>query len=187
MASKVSIINSALIRLGANMITSLTEDSEEARLANSIFNESLDYLLQLYPWSFALEETDLAESAAPPIYSYTFAYQLPVLPYCLQVVEVQYNIPYEIKGRFLYTNWNDVNITYIKRIADMNDLSAAFVQAFSFYLASQLAVPLTHDRGVADSMENKFQLSFQKAKTRDTQQNKYKLSANGSWLNVRRS
>jgi hypothetical protein len=185
-ASKVSIVNSALIRIGSDIISSLTEDSEGARLANNIFNESLDYLLQLHPWGFAQVETALALSATPPIYSYTYAYQLPTLPYCLQVTEVEDNIEYEIKGRYLYTDESPVNISYTKRVTDMNELSAAFIQAFSFYLASQLALPLTHDKGMADTMEMKYQFAFQKAKTRESQETRYRKMPEVTWITIRR-
>lgn len=182
MSSKVSISNSALIRLGSNRINSLTEDSEEAVLCNNIFDESLDYLLQLAPWGFAQVETSLARSSTAPLYSYKYTYQLPTLPYCLQVTDIQNRIEYDIKGRYLYTDAESVNITYTKRVTDMNELSAAFIQAFIFYLASQLAMPLSKHKSMADTMEVKYQFAMQKAKTRDSQETKYKRAVAGSWV-----
>ena len=186
MSSNVSVTNSALIRIGSDIIASMTEDSQAARLANNIYDESLDYLLQLAPWGFAQVETSLALSASPPTYSHTYSYQLPTLPYCLQVTGIQYGFEFEIKGRYLYTDHGPINITYTKRVTDMNELSASFTQCLVFYLASQLALPLTHDKGMADTMEMKFQNSYQKAKTRDTQESKYKKMSSGSWVTIRR-
>lgn len=186
MSSKVSISNQALVRIGVDTISSLMENSEQARLCNLIFSQNLDYLLQLYPWNFALVKASLAQSSTDPLYGYANAFQLPTDPYCLQVVEVENDYTYKIEGRLLLTNEPFVNITYIKRVTDINELSALFIETMVFYLASQLCLPLTNDKGINNDMQTKFQMALQKARLRDAQEDTAKTMRESSWVSVRR-
>ena len=186
MSSKVSISNMALSRIGVDIITSFTENSQQARLCNLLFNQSLDFLLQLYPWNFALVKTTLAQVTTPPVYNYDHAYQLPTSPYCLQVVEVDGGYNYKIEGRLLLIDEDTVNITYIKRVVDMNELSALFTETLVFYLASQLCLPLTNNKGMSDDLLNKYQMALQKARLRDAQEDTAKSMQTGSWVSCRR-
>jgi hypothetical protein len=176
----------SLTRLGVDTITSLLENSEQARLCNLLFNQSLDYMLQLYPWNFALVRTALALSAEEPEYDYNYAYQLPTDPYCLQVVAIKDEYSYKIEGRKLLTDATDVYILYIKRVIDMNELSALFIEAFVLYLASQLCMPLTNNKGMSDSLFTQYQVALQKARLRDAQEDTPKLMQEVSWITARR-
>jgi hypothetical protein len=186
MASKVSISNMALVRIGVNSITSLTEDSEQARLCNLVFNQSLDYLLQLYPWNFALVRTSLAQSSSNPIYDYAYQYQLPTDPFCLQVVSVEDGTEYKIEGRLLLTDEQSINIIYIKRVTDMNELTALFIETMIFYMGAQLALPLTNNKGMADAMFSQYQVALQKARMRDAQEDTPKAMQEVGWITTRR-
>lgn len=53
MATDVSIVNAALIRLGEATITALSDDVKAARLANEIFADQRDAVLRAHPWNFA--------------------------------------------------------------------------------------------------------------------------------------
>jgi hypothetical protein len=53
MASDVAICNTALNRLGANTITSFTENSKEARLCNAEYEGIRDQVLRSHPWNCA--------------------------------------------------------------------------------------------------------------------------------------
>ena len=54
MATEVSICSNALRKLGDDPITSLTEDTERARLCNAFYNTARDSLLRSHPWNFAI-------------------------------------------------------------------------------------------------------------------------------------
>jgi len=185
MASKVSICNQALVRIGVDTITSLTETSEQARLCNAIFDQSLDYLVQLFPWSFALVRASLAESTSEPLYEWSHAYQLPTDPFCLRIVSVEEDVAYRKEGRMIYTNNESLNIKYIKKISDINELSSAFMEAMVFYVASQLALPLTQNATLANAMEMKFQNSVHKARLVDSQESPAYEFVEGSWVSAR--
>mgnify|MGYP000862511461 CR=1 FL=1 len=60
MASKVSIANGALERLGEKRIESLTQDDVRARSMNASFDSVRDALLRKYDWGFAIRRASIA-------------------------------------------------------------------------------------------------------------------------------
>jgi len=185
MASKVSICNSALIKLGANTITSLTEDSEEARKCNAIFSDVLDNLLQLHPWNFAIQRASLAKLSETPEYYFQYYFQLPTSPYCLQVIEVYNDPEYKIEGRKLATNEDDVKIKYIGRVTDMNILSPAFRECMAFYIARDLSDVMTGSGRQKTDYNALFEKSFKLAKLRDAQEDTPDEVNEGNWIETR--
>jgi len=60
MATEVSICSNALRRLGDDPITSLTDDTERARLCNAFYQDSRDLVLRSHPWNFAITRASTA-------------------------------------------------------------------------------------------------------------------------------
>ena len=90
MATEVSICSNALRKLGDDPITSLTEDTERARLCNAFYESSRDSLLRSHPWNFAITRATLAKLSSTPAYGFAYQYALPTDPYCLRVLEMEY-------------------------------------------------------------------------------------------------
>lgn len=55
------IVNMALVRLGANTVTSLSDGSRNANAANEIFTMIRDDMLSMHPWNFATRRAWLDE------------------------------------------------------------------------------------------------------------------------------
>ena len=90
MATEVSICSNALRRLGDDPITSLTDDTERARLCNSFYTDTRDAVLRLHPWNFAITRASLAKLATAPGYGFANKFSLPTNPYCLRVLGMEY-------------------------------------------------------------------------------------------------
>ena len=185
MASKVGMCNAALIKVGANEITSLTENSEEGRKCNARFQDILDTLLESHPWNFAMERTTLAASSEAPNHEFDYKFLLPQRPYCLRVVQVYNDYPYKIEGRYLFSNYSDISIKYIKRVTDMNELSSLFREAFSLYLAAELAYPLAGSTALRQEILGEFTVAMRMARTKDAQEETADNFKNGSWYTCR--
>jgi len=185
MASKVGMCNAALNKIGANEILSLTEDSPEARKCNARFQDLLDALLQAHPWNFAVERVTLTASATAPNHEYSYKFLLPTRPYCLQVLRVYGDYEYKIEGRYLYTNYSDINIKYIKRVSDVNELSPLFREAFSLYLGSELAFPIAGSNALKQSLAAEFTALLKLARGRDSQEDTSDQFLDGTWITNR--
>lgn len=159
MTSIVSICNLALSSLGKDNISALTEATAEARASNQFYQQTLDSLLQSYPWLFAGKTAALGQIANGSMGRWSYVYSRP--NDCLKVrwVRPQYsvtdhlplslheevNIPYEVEGDSIYCNISPAFLRYTRRVDDPTKFPPLFVEALSFALAARMAMPLTRD------------------------------------------
>lgn len=165
MASSVEIVNSALTKLGAKRIMSLTDNQKEAREMNAIFELRRDYLLRCYNWSFAMKRDELSALVTTPEWGYSLEYQIPTD--CLRVVQVNdfWDVPgyadylnspdeemYRIEGRTIRTNLGaPLKVRYIRKVTNSGDFDAAFNEVFACDLAFNTAEALTQSNSKKES------------------------------------
>jgi len=58
--TKINIVNRALGLLGAEFITSLTEDTKAARFSNELFDDTRDSIFRLHPWNSCIKRASLS-------------------------------------------------------------------------------------------------------------------------------
>jgi hypothetical protein len=160
MASIVSICNDALSNIGKQNISDLNEASAEARACNQFYTNTLDTLLQSYPWRWAEKTQALAEIANSKSGRWAYAYARP--SDCLKIKRVtdvamqDYvssvsgmakagGFDYAVEGRVIYCDLPVAYLEYTARIADPSLFPPLFVEALSWQLAVKLAMPLTRD------------------------------------------
>ena len=176
MATEVSICSNALRRLGDDPITSLTDDTERARLCNSFYADTRDAVLRLHPWNFAITRTSLAKLSTAPAYGFSNQFSLPTNPYCLRVLGMEYE-DYIFKvenvathGRVLLTDEATANILYVARITDTNLFDAMFVDVLTQKLAVDLAYPVTNSTTLQTQMQKVFEKKLSEARSIDGQE-----------------
>jgi hypothetical protein len=176
MATEVSICSNALRRLGDDPITSLTDDTERARLCNAFYIPSRDQVLRSHPWNFAITRATLAKLSDTPAYEYSYQYALPNDPYCLRVLEMEYKDyifkieHYASQGRVLLTNESTAKILYIARVTDTAQFDSMFVDVLTAKLAVDLAYPVTNSVKLQDQMQRLFQQKLSEARSVDGQE-----------------
>lgn len=176
MATEVSICSNALRRLGDDPITSLTDDSERARLCNAFYEDARDACLRSHPWNFAITRASLTQLSDSPVYGYDYQYALPTDPYCLRVLAMEYEDyifkveNYSTQGRVLLTDEETAKIIYIARITDTTLFDSLFVDTLITKLASDLAYPVTNSLKVQEQMYKLYQLKLSEARSIDGQE-----------------
>ena len=171
MANKdsVGICNLALTMLSTSRIASLTEDSENARKCNAIYDLTRDALLTDSYWNFALKEASLAlVDDTPTIEDWAYIFQVPTD--CLLIIHNDGNYPYMIVGNKLYSNESTAKVRYIKRVEDASTFSNSFIRAFAARLAADLAYGITQNATLAEGMEKKALIAIKEAKWTDSQE-----------------
>ena len=148
--SQIQLYNEALLLVGANEISSVTEETNNATLCNRFFESARDYVTVNSRWNSVQSEASLTASATAPIVSDKWLKKgaLPNDPYCLRVLDAYVNgvnVDYEVVGRFLYSNDLPLDIRYVSRISDLSSISPGLFQAIALYLAYKISYPVTRD------------------------------------------
>lgn len=174
MATEVSICSNALRRLGDSPITSLSDDTERARLCNALYEPARDSLLRSHAFNFSITRASLAKSATTPAFEFAHQFILPTDPFCLRVLKMEFDdFKFKIEnlageGRVLLTDQGTANILYIAKITDTTLFDAIFVDTLTAKLAAELAYPVTNSTSLQTQMERLYKLKLTEARSIDS-------------------
>lgn len=140
MIGKVEIINMALARLGESPIQSEYEGTVPANQGMLLYDPARRAALRDYNWSFAMKTAKLARFSEAPE-GFRFAYALPAD--CLRVIRLLTpGVEYSVQGGNLCTNGESAGIEYVYDVKDETMFDPKFVEALTYRLASDLAMPV---------------------------------------------
>lgn len=161
--SQVAIVNRALIRIGDQSITAMTDQNERARTMNAIWAGARDSLLRECPWNFATARDSLAASVTAPTYGWSTAFPLP--NDFLYMVATEGNTPYRMEGNDILSNEGTaLKITYIKQVTVTTEFDSLFVEALIARLAHEAASRLSQDPSTVHRLRQDAELMLIKAK-----------------------
>lgn len=193
MPGDTDVVNVALRRIGASRITSLTDGSTNANVANDIYTEVRDELLRSHPWNFATKRVKLAQSATDPAFEFDHAYPLP--SDWLRTVSVHDNdaghgtilFRMELIGsqRAIVASADDVYLRYVSRVTDPNLMTPDFRKAFEFALSRDMSIPLASSNSLHDRMALLADRALNKARSNDALGASPELRPRGSWASSR--
>jgi hypothetical protein len=147
--TKLSICSDALIMLGAAPLSSFATGTDEAQVADRLYDDVQDTLLMQYPYSWTLKKVKLAQLADAPINEWKYKYQIPgdVLGnpkavFSSSAVGANTVRDYELYNGGLYTNLEEVWIDYQYR-PEPAIFPPYFVRLLKHALAAEFAEPIT--------------------------------------------
>lgn len=184
MASSVEICNRALIRLGADTITALDEDSVEARICNIVFDAIRKDLLRSHPWNFAVKRAILAQVTDDPEFGFFYRYSLP--SDYLMVIDLDTDTdPFKVEGGYLLTDSDEVNLTYVADITDTGLFDSMFTTLFSIRIALEVGFKLTGSQAVLETLRREYRLISASAQMKDGQEGTPPDFISWDWLDSR--
>lgn len=194
-ASAIDICNLALTRLGHATIQAFppADNSEEARKCFLLYERVRRTALRAHPWNFATTTVALPQLVGDEIlYDFDYVYQLP--PDCLRVLHLvntgdptDDTLPYEIRaGGVLLTDVENARLRYIKDVTDTSFFDEQFVEAFSYRLAADLAMPITGKAEYANAMTNLFNTTLRAAMASDAKERRRENRIGMSFIDVRK-
>lgn len=190
LTSEIQIVNSALIKCGADRITSLNDDNNRARLMKERYAVIRDQLISEHPWNFATSYISLAVVDPKPddVWEYDYVFQMP--SNCLRPLSTDLvsGDPWEeIEGNRIACDEPTLILKYIKQVTDVTKYSSFFAEALAWLLASDTCYALTKSSERTDACEKYYRDQLQKARSFDAQASGQpkKVTANG-WLAFRR-
>jgi len=187
MASNVSICNNALIKLGQDVIISLTEDSKAARLCNQIYESTRDAVFRAHPWNALIKRVELAQLTTTPAYKFEYEYQLPTD--CLRVLstdKVEYETEvFKVEGRKLLSDDTAVSILYVAKVTDPNEYDILLQETIAARLAAELSVAMTDSNSLTQTMWTVYKDKLREARSTDGQEGTPDRIEADTYLNAR--
>ncbi|MGB2046047.1 MAG: hypothetical protein ACPHUD_09975 [Porticoccaceae bacterium] len=159
--TKLSICSEALIMLGATPLSSFTVGTDEAQVADRLYDDVRDTLLMQYPYSWSIKKVKLAQLVQTPINEWKYIYQLPgnllgnpKAVFNVGAVGATPQRDFEIYGDGLNTNYENVWVDYQYR-PEPFEFPPYFVRLLKTALAAEFAEPITDQITKADYFHNR--------------------------------
>jgi hypothetical protein len=186
MASVVGICNRALQKLGAARITSITEDSRNARSCNNAYAAVRDAELRAHTWTFAIKRAQLAADATAPLFDYTNQFSFP--SDCLRVLSpADANLDWTIEGRKILTDGAaPLDVRYVYRVTDPNLFDAVFIEALAARLADELCEEITQSNSKQASARQSYEDAIARARKTNAFESLSAEPPEDSWIAARR-
>lgn len=158
--SKEDICNLAISHLGDyGSVNDIENPKEGPELTFALwYDVALEAYLSLSMPNFAIRRKTIAVSAAIPPADFSFGFEYP--SDCLRIfgigtVEEKKN-NYTVESGMIYTNLeypDGLPIRYVEKYTDVSGMTSVFKVSFSWYLAAQVALPITQDLQKAMNLE----------------------------------
>ncbi len=170
--SNVELCSVALVKLGAEGISSFSDGTAEADVAAALYDVIRDGLLGVHPWSFATTHAELVQLPSAPLSDFEYSFELPSdFIKALSAGDEcrSRGAVYQVIGREVHTNYEDLTFAYIKR-ADEADFPTYFVSALINRLAAEFCLPLTENASRSELLFKVADTELKLAKLIDSQQ-----------------
>jgi len=170
--SDVALCSRALIRIGAQPITSFDDGTAESEVAGAMFSPICDALLSSYAWSFASGQIQLNQLVTSPVADYQNAFELP--SDFLRAISAGAGghgrgLNFRIARSELHTDAREVVLSYIFR-PEEEVFPAYFDAAVIARLAAEFTIPMTESTTRAEAMFRLAEQEFARARQIDAQQ-----------------
>lgn len=170
--SNIELCSAALVKLGAESITSFNDGTTESDVAKTLYDIARDGLIGAHPWSFATAHAELVKLPNKPLTDFENAFALPAdfIKALSAGDECRgRGAEYQVIGREVHANYEEITFAYIKR-ADEVDFPTYFVSALVNRLAAEFCLPLTENASRSELLYKLADTELKLAKLIDSQQ-----------------
>lgn len=176
MANEVQIANLALSWMGQNLINSLSDNQNEAKIMNANYALSRDKVLTEHAWTFALRREILAPIAPLPAFGSQRQFLIPsdVLRVhrvyrasnAAQTEKFQ-NARWSREGKYILANELSIWAHFIWRNINTDEYSTPFAHAVAARLAADTCITFTENRRFFEQLEAQYYVKLQEATASD--------------------
>lgn len=159
MASEISICNRALALLGQDKIVSFADENNVAEICATLYPAARDKCLEDRKWSFALHREVLAPLVDAPAFEYAYQFKIPSDCLILRSVtssDVDDRTQWVREGDLILTDLSEIYIIYTRTVINPDLFTNGFIEALTFKLASDMAIPITESAKVRDTYEQDY-------------------------------
>lgn len=176
MASQTEIANRALLKLGAETVTAITDDVPSAIVILALWDTVRKSELSKRYWNFALTRVSLPALSTAPAFQFKAAYQLPTN--FLKLVQVgdiyvapgladyrDYDdSPYAIEGQTILTDLGSpLRLRYVQNVTDTGLFDTLFVEALASKLAYEACYKINQSRQGQETAMSDYKMAVKEA------------------------
>lgn len=188
--SVVAICNIALQKLEASRISSLEDDSTNARESNACYEHCRNLELRAHAWNFAKKRAQLAADATEPDFDYDAAYPLPS-DYLRLLMPTTEGLDWRIESHegqtsILSNDGAPLEITYIAKITDPTKFDPLFDEMVACRMAKQMCKKITGSNTKKDDIDDDYDAAKAEAKRLNAFENTPIEQGEDGWLSARR-
>lgn len=175
MATDVEICSNALLLLGAEPISSFTEESEDAGRCANIYPLAKAEVLRAHNWNCCTRRKILSPETTTPDFDWRYQFARPSgWIRTLQVGYADQPLDYVTEGTKILANTNVLPIVYVADVSE-GEWDALLVSVMVKRMELALAYPVTKSTSLRDSLKMEFYAKgvgvLAKAMTVDGQEN----------------
>jgi len=182
--SKTELINKSLTLLGAAPITSIDDDTNNARIVNRVYETSLRSILSECKWNFATKRALLSVVTDTMAWTYTgevYVYQKPV-----DMIRIfgtnDDNAMWREEGDFIISDTSGLGVLYVYYLDNPDKYPAQFIEAFSDKLASDIAYMVLNSATKAKEMYEKYKtVTLPDARSENAQVGRQQYIRDDAW------
>lgn len=183
--SDVAICNSALAKIGAERILSLSDDNPRALVMSEQFPKVRDNLLYSHPWKFAIKQQELALLSTTPLIKFTYQFQLP--NDCLRVIgtDLPGAAEWQEEGRVILCNFSTLKVRFISNSTDYANYTPGFVEALAAVLAADVCYSLVQNAALKSELVKESEMKVRQARSFNAQESGGDRVYADTWLTSR--
>ncbi len=186
--TKTSLVNKALTLCGAAPITNITDDTNNARIANRVYEISRQSILTECCWNFATTRATLTVSAVAQPWDYddeAYTYVRPTNVLRIFDVNDQY-ATWREEGDYIMSDTASLGIKYVYDHDDPSKYPPKFLEAFIDKLCADISFIIINSASKAESFLLKYEkVSLPKAMSENSQTGKQQTQLDDAWENAK--
>lgn len=195
MASKIEIINRALVKVGQARISSLDENSKGATTVRTVYDQVRDTLMQAYIWNFTKTRVQLAADTAAPLFGFQFRYRLPAGT--LRVVGIaddqepnrnytSSRSAFKHEDEFLYTDASaPLNLVITQKVEEAGKYPPDFCNLLSLDIALDIFYDVTKGNERYAALRQDREIALRRAKMNHAIENSPEVMVASEWIDSR--
>lgn len=182
--SDVSICNSALIKIGVEPITALSDNTRQAKLCNEQYDKLRKSLLRMHPWNFAVKRATLTASMTTPAWGFSHQFSLP--NDYLRFLDSEYTEDkLQIENSLILANRDTLNIRYIYDVTDTTKFTTDFTELLSMKIAVDLSYVLVQSNALTQGLVSLYDRMLRDVRSFDGQENPSQSVTDDLFINSR--
>lgn len=185
MPSVVDVVNRALDKVGYGAITSLSDGTKAANVADRTWPIVRDQVLRDHPWNFAIARTTLAPLTEAPDWGFAYQHETPSdMLRLIEILDLSTN-DYQVEGNRILADDSVLYIRYLKQVTDPNEYDSLFIEAVASKLAVEMCEPLTQSNSKKNILLQEYDAAITRARQVDAVENPPAQFEEDNWIEVR--